>query len=978
MPFIRDTLKEHEMLFITLTETWLRNHLDAELSIEGYTLLRTDRSRPKKRRGRDSGGVGVYIKNSLAPSTKKLLEFSNSVMEIMAVFIAEINIVLVSVYRSPHNPGGGYDSTSRELAQGISKIAEILDALPTPTPDIIVNGDFNLPKTNWPDCVPKAGAPNIEKDMIYAMSGFASRFFLSQVVLEPTHRAGNILDLIFTNNSALFVDIESIPTYPNSSHHLVKATTFLACGSNYQTDLTSFTNTFDQFNLFSEDTKWSEISMEIESQDWDSLFHGLNVDEMLEVMITKCKDSISHNAPLRGRRAMSKSIPPRHRRVLMRKRTKLRKNLKETTHPIRRHSILAKLTEIELKMQESYKAQRENEENRAVSAIKTNSKYFYSYARKHQKTTIPVGPLNDSSGNLVSDPGGMAKVLAEQYNRAFSDPRAVPTRQNMNDQLPSESIEDIEFSEAHIINAINELGNKSAAGPDRFPAILLKNCKEALAKPLYLIRRTSLDSGQIRTILKQSVIIPIYKDGDRKVPKNYRPVALTSHIIKTFEKVLRNALVSFIEENNLLNPNQHGFRTGRSFLTQLVQHYDRIIAHMEEGKNVDVVYLDFSKAFDKLDFTVTLSKIHNMGIHGKLQEWIYCFLSGRKQTVSVCGRLSEPQPVISGVPQGSVLGPLLFLILLGDIDQEVNHCTVSSFADDTRILGPVSNQEDMENIQADLNSVYNWSKNNNMTFNDDKFECLRYGKQPNRSNNDVYMANNNMPIEIKPSVRDLGVLMSSTATFADHISAKVLSANKKVAWILRTFQTRDPELMLTLWKSLVLPVLDYCCQLWAPCSAGQIQQVENVQKEYLNKIRGMTRLNYWEQLSTLKLYSLQRRRERYVIIYVWKILENLVPNFGIQSRTNPRTGRFCVVPHVRLTAAARVQTIRFASLSVNGPRLFNAMPQSIRNTSECSIESFKAVLDKYIVSVPDEPRVRALIPYCSKSSNSLLHMRPAN
>ena len=117
---------------------------------------------------------------------------------------------------------------------------------------------------------------------------------------------------------------------------------------------------------------------------------------------------------------------------------------------------MAKLTEIELKMQESYKAQRENEENRAVSAIKTNSKYFYSYARKHQKTTIPVGPLNDSSGNLVSDPDGMAKVLAEQYNRAFSDPRAVPTRQNMNDQLPSESIEDIEFSEAHIINAINE------------------------------------------------------------------------------------------------------------------------------------------------------------------------------------------------------------------------------------------------------------------------------------------------------------------------------------------------------------------------------------------------------------------------------------------------------------------------------------------------------------------------------------------
>ena len=265
-----------------------------------------------------------------------------------------------------------------------------------------------------------------------------------------------------------------------------------------------------------------------------------------------------------------------------------------------------------------------------------------------------------------------------------------------------------------------------------------------------------------------------------------------------------------------------------------------------------------------------------------------------------------------------------------------------------------------------------------MVFNDDKFECLRYGKFCNVTNNTVYMSNNNMPIEIKPYVRDLGVLMSSSAGFADHINAKVLSANKKAAWILRTFRGREPELMLTLWKSLVLPLLDYCCQLWAPCSVGQIQQLEKVQREYLNKIWGMSRLNYWEQLSTFKLYSLQRRRERYIIIYVWKILENLVPNFGIKSYINPRTGRFCIVPHVRSTVSSRVRTIRFASLSVNGPRLFNAMPQCVRNMVGCSTEIFKATLDKYIVSVPDEPRVRALVPYCTRSSNSLIHMRPAN
>ena len=474
------------------------------------------------------------------------------------------------------------------------------------------------------------------------------------------------------------------------------------------------------------------------------------------------------------------------------------------------------------------------------------------------------------------------------------------------------------------------------------------------------------------------MITPIHKGGDRKVPKNYRPVALTSHLIKTFEKILRNALVNFIETNNLLNPNQHGFRAGRSCLSQLVQHFDLIIEHMEEGKNVDVIYLDFSKAFDKLDFQITLDKINNMGIQGKLKEWISCFLRGRQQSVSVGGQHSDLQPVISGVPQGSVLGPLLFLILLGDIDHNVKHCAVSSFADDTRILGSVSTQEDVDNIQADLNSIYGWSIRNNMRFNDDKFECLRYGKNQNILNATSYMSNANMQIDIKTNVRDLGVLMSSSATFADHISAKVLSANKKAAWILRTFHTRAQELMLTLWKSLVLPLLDYCCQLWSPSSLGQIRLLENVQKEFLNKIWGMSRLNYWEQLSTMKLYSLQRRRERYIIIYTWKVLEKLVPNFGIQCHTNPRTGRFCLVPHVRSSAAARVQTIRFASLSVNGPRLFNAMPKCVRNMNGCSVETFKAALDKYISRVPDEPRVRSLVPYCIGSSNSLLYMRPTN
>ena len=392
--------------------------------------------------------------------------------------------------------------------------------------------------------------------------------------------------------------------------------------------------------------------------------------------------------------------------------------------------------------------------------------------------------------------------------------------------------------------------------------------------------------------------------------------------------------------------------------------------------NVDVVYLDFSKAFDKLDFKITLNKLQSIGIVGKLHTWIKNFLTGRKQAVCVENLLSKKQHVISGVPQGSVLGPLIFLILLGDIDSGVHHCSVSSFADDTRILGQVSNQSDVESIQADLNLVYRWSTINNMKFNADKFDCLRYGYDEIIKSNSHYMSNESTEIESKTSLKDLGVLMSSSANFDPHVNKTVVAANLKAGWVLRTFRTREPELMLTLWKSLVLPILDYCCQLWAPSSAGSIQALENVQKAYLSKISGMYQHDYWQQLSILRLYSLQRRRERYIIIYVWKIIEGLVPNFGINTSVNLRTGRFCVVPHVRSSTHRRVQSLRFASLSVNGPRLFNSMPKNVRNINGCATDVFKSALDRYLKSVPDEPRVKKLIPYCSRSSNSLLVMKP--
>ena len=424
---------------------------------------------------------------------------------------------------------------------------------------------------------------------------------------------------------------------------------------------------------------------------------------------------------------------------------------------------------------------------------------------------------------------------------------------------------------------------------------------------------------------------------------------------------MRNKLASFLDENNHLNENQHGFRQGRSCLTQLLAHHDNIISQLEQGKNVDVVYLDFAKAFDKVDHNIVLAKAHNFGIRGKLLAWIKEFLSNRTQSVIVNGVLSNPRPVISGVPQGSVIGPLIFLILISDIDKNTLHSLVASFADDTRVTKGIESENDAVDLQEDLFHIYQWSVTNNMEFNDIKFELLRYGKNTELKSSTSYISSSFNLIEEKQNVKDLGVTLTSDGTFKTHLSNIIESAKNMSSWILRTFQTRDPTTMLTLYKSLVRPILEYSSVLWTPIAKGEIQRLEEIQQSFLRKIRGISS-NYSQALKQLKLYSLERRRERYIVIQIWKMIEGLVPNLNPsllqQSSFQQRRGRTLNVHNLAATPS-HLQQIKRQSVRCFGVKLFNSLPKHIRNITKTTIDIFKNKLDRFLTTIDDYPHLRS-------------------
>ena len=402
-----------------------------------------------------------------------------------------------------------------------------------------------------------------------------------------------------------------------------------------------------------------------------------------------------------------------------------------------------------------------------------------------------------------------------------------------------------------------------------------------------------------------------------------------------------------------------------------MQHHDLLIEALENGDNVDVIYLDFAKAFDKVSHDILLRKLKTkFGIKGKLGRWIQNFLTSRSQQVLVDGRLSPIFHLVSGVPQGSVLGPVLFLIFISDIGEDLDS-DVLIYVDDTKVIRKIKNIEDVINLQEDLLKLYRWGEENKMSYNGSKFVTIRHGKNTDIKEDTMYFSCNfEEIIEEQESTRDLGVIMQNNASFSIQIDKASSKARQKAGWINRSFYCKQGWFMCHMWNTLVAPHLDYCNQLWAPGEGCGLEKLEKVLKDFTAKVPEVKALNYWLRLKHLNMNSVQRRIERYRIIYVWKTIEAMVPGNGVcLAPKHNRKGHFCKIPCLK--PAERIK--RDISFQVAGPKLFNCLPKKLRNTTHCTLEDFKEQLDEYLTCVPDEPKIGGLMPLNFQQSNSLVY-----
>jgi len=477
------------------------------------------------------------------------------------------------------------------------------------------------------------------------------------------------------------------------------------------------------------------------------------------------------------------------------------------------------------------------------------------------------------TGTLITSDIGKANLLNEYFQSVFTlDDNNLP---HFPSRIPptSSGINDVTINPTIVKGILKKLKTNSAAGPDSLPPLFFHKTSESISFPLSTLFRIFLDLHTLPTEWKLSIVTPIFKKGVPSNPINYRPISLTCSCCKIMESIIANELITFLNDHHLINKNQHGFLKRHSTVTNLLESTNDWTLSLSKHNSVVIAYIDFQRAFDSVPHPKLIHKLSSYGIHGNLLFWISSFLSNRLQRVRVGSALSGTCSVISGVPQGSVIGCLLFNLYINDITDSLDSTTTSKiFADDLKIYTELSSTDSIFNLQNHLNLIHRWSVTWQLQISQSKCHTLTLG--PTTTGQTLFISHT--PISITSSIVDLGITIDPDLNFKKHIHDIVVRAKQRAALIHRCFISHKPVHLIRAYITYVRPLLEYATQVWSPYHVSLINLLETVQRGFTKRIPGFWNLSYAERLNRLQLQSLEHRRLLSDLVLCFNIVHGLI------------------------------------------------------------------------------------------------------
>ena len=525
-------------------------------------------------------------------------------------------------------------------------------------------------------------------------------------------------------------------------------------------------------------------------------------------------------------------------------------------------------------------------------------------------------------------------------------------------------LEDIVLTPDHVAAVLRNLDNDKAHGPDGIPARLLVETAYQIAPSLCELFNKSLRTGVVPRDWKLANVVPVYKKVDKECVENYRPISLLSLISKVLERCVFDCIKDRVFSQ--INACQHGFIPGQNCVTQLIEVFDKIGSLLDRGKQIDVIYLDMSKAFDKVSHKRLLLRLREFGFSGNILNWFHSYLQDRRQQTTILGATSSPTPVTSGVPQGSILGPLLFLLYENDLPSSIANSSIATYADDTKIFKEINSLNDATVLQEDLSNFEASSTNAGLQLNASKCKAISVTRRRKKIEYPYNLKDKTL--ESSEHERDLGVWISNNLKWRKQVLEQCSKANKLLGFVKRsTRNITNQSARRTLYLTLVRSQVGYATQVWSPQSVELISQLERIQRRASKYILGLPFLceaSYEKRLKKLNLLPISYWHEYLDMMFLFKAItgtinlpSSVLPTQSQNVRTTRSVQQNCLQFHTKKCNTATFQQ----SYTIRSTRIWNTLPEHITNKSN-SIYTFKRyLLDYYFNALEanysiDDPR----------------------